>query len=109
MRSGVIAQKLGMTRIFTDAVNMCRLPFSSWTTVRWCARTEDKNGYTALQVGVGRAKVKNVSKAERGRFAVAKVEPKRKLAEFRVAADDAASRSARRSRRTTSSLASSST
>ena len=50
-------------------------------------RTEDKNGYTALQVGVGKAKVKNVSKAERGRFAVAQVEPKRKLAEFRVSED----------------------
>ena len=47
----------------------------------------DKNGYTALQVGVGKAKVKNVSKAERGRFAVAKVEPKRKIAEFRVSED----------------------
>jgi large subunit ribosomal protein L3 len=49
--------------------------------------TKDKNGYTALQVGVGRAKVKNVSQAERGRFAVAQVEPKRKLAEFRVSDD----------------------
>jgi len=47
----------------------------------------DKNGYTALQVGVGKAKVKNVSKAERGRFAVANVEPKRKIAEFRVSED----------------------
>jgi large subunit ribosomal protein L3 len=50
-------------------------------------RTKDKNGYVALQVGVGKAKVKNVSKAERGRFAVAKVEPKQKLAEFRVSED----------------------
>jgi large subunit ribosomal protein L3 len=47
----------------------------------------EKNGYTALQLGIGRAKVKNVSKAERGRFAVAKVEPKQKLAEFRVSED----------------------
>ena len=50
-------------------------------------RTQEKNGYTALQLGIGRAKVKNVSKAERSRFAVAHVEPKLKLAEFRVAED----------------------
>ncbi len=85
MRSGVIAQKLGMTRIFTDAgehvpVTVLRLDHCQVVA----HRTEDSNGYTALQVGVGKAKVKNVSKAERGRFAVAQVEPKRKLAEFRV-------------------------
>src|ERR687897_18100 len=67
MRSGVIAQKVGMTRIFTDAGE--HVPV------------------TVLKVGVGKAKVKNVSKAERGRFAVAQVEPKRKLAEFRVSED----------------------
>jgi large subunit ribosomal protein L3 len=50
-------------------------------------RTQEKNGYTAVQLGIGRAKVKNVSKAERGRFAVAKVEPTMKLAEFRVDAE----------------------
>jgi large subunit ribosomal protein L3 len=50
-------------------------------------RTQEKNGYTAVQLGIGRAKVKNVSKAERGRFAVAKVEPTLKIAEFRVDAD----------------------
>jgi large subunit ribosomal protein L3 len=88
MRSGVIAQKLGMTRIFTDAgehvpVTVLRLDHCQVVA----HRTEDTNGYTALQVGVGAAKVKNVSKAERGRFAVAQVEPKRKLAEFRVEPD----------------------
>ena len=51
------------------------------------ARTEERDGYTAVQLGIGRAKVKNVSKAERQRFAIANVEPKMKLAEFRVAAD----------------------
>jgi large subunit ribosomal protein L3 len=51
-------------------------------------RTADKNGYTALQLGAGLAKVKNVAKAERGHFAVAKVEPKRKVAEFRVTPDN---------------------
>lgn len=88
MRSGVIAQKLGMTRIFTDAgehVPVTVLKLDHCQVV--AHRTADKNGYTALQVGVGQAKVKNVSKAERGRFAVAKVEPKRKLAEFRVEQD----------------------
>jgi large subunit ribosomal protein L3 len=85
MRSGVIAQKVGMTRIFTDAgehVPVTVLKLDNCQVV--AHRTEEKNGYTALQVGVGKAKVKNVSKAERGRFAVAKVEPKMKLAEFRV-------------------------
>ncbi len=89
MRSGVIAQKLGMTRIFTDAgehVPVTVLKVDHCQVV--AHRTEEKNGYTALQVGVGKAKVKNVSKAERGRFAGAQVEPKRKLAEFRVAAEE---------------------
>jgi len=85
MRSGVIAQKLGMTRIFTDAgvhVPVTVLKVDRCEVV--AHRTKEKNGYTALQVGVGLAKVKNVSKAERGHFAVAKVEPKQKVAEFRV-------------------------
>src|SRR5689334_4138117 len=88
MRSGVIAQKLGMTRIFTDAgehVPVTVLKVDQCQVV--AHRTKDKNGYTALQVGVGKAKVKNVSKAERGHFAVAQVEPKRKMAEFRVSDD----------------------
>src|SRR3954471_4637195 len=88
MRSGVIAQKVGMTRVFTDAgehVPVTVLKVDSCQVV--AHRTKAKNGYTALQLGVGRAKVKNVSAAERGRFAVAKVEPKRKLAEFRVTED----------------------
>src|ERR671920_1512747 len=88
MRSGVIAQKVGMTRIFTDAgehVPVTVLKVDNCQVV--AHRTKDKNGYTALQVGVGKAKVKNVSKAERGHFAVAKVEPKQKIAEFRVTED----------------------
>ena len=85
MRSGVIAQKLGMTRIFTDAgvhVPVTVLKVDRCEVV--AHRTKEKNGYTALQVGVGLAKVKNVAKAERGHFAIAKVEPKQKVAEFRV-------------------------
>jgi large subunit ribosomal protein L3 len=85
MRSGVIAQKVGMTRIFTDTgehVPVTVLKIDGCQVV--AHRTKETNGYTALQLGIGRAKVKNVSKAERARFAVAQVEPKMKLAEFRV-------------------------
>jgi large subunit ribosomal protein L3 len=88
MRSGVIAQKLGMTRVFTDTgehVPVTVLKLDGCQVV--AHRTKESNGYTAVQLGIGRAKVKNVSKAERGRFAVAKVEPKLKLAEFRVGDD----------------------
>jgi large subunit ribosomal protein L3 len=88
MRSGVIAQKVGMTRVFTDAgehVPVTVLKLDGCQVV--AHRTKDVNGYTAVQLGIGRAKVKNVSKAERGRFAVANVEPKMKLAEFRVEED----------------------
>ena len=88
MRSGVIAQKVGMTRIFTDAgahVPVTVLRLANCQVVGH--RTKDKNGYVALQLGAGTRKVGNVSKADRGHFAVAKVEPKRKLAEFRVDAD----------------------
>ena len=88
MRSGVIAQKLGMTRVFTgggEHVPVTVLKLDGCQVV--AHRTKDRNGYTAVQLGIGRAKVKNVSKAERGHFAVAKVEPKLKLAEFRVEED----------------------
>src|ERR1700736_6462692 len=88
MRSGVIAQKMGMTRVFTDAgehVPVTVLRLGNCQVV--AHRTKDKNGYLALQLGAGARKVKNVVKAERGHFAVAKVEPKRKVAEFRVSED----------------------
>src|SRR5216110_715802 len=88
MRSGVIAQKMGMTRIFTEAgehVPVTVLRLANCQVV--AHRTKDKGGYVALQLGSGIRKVKNVSKAERGHFAVAKIEPKRKLAEFRVSED----------------------
>jgi large subunit ribosomal protein L3 len=88
MRSGVIAQKVGMTRVFTDSGEHVPVTVLKLDGVQVVAhRTMEKNGYTAVQLGIGRAKVKNVSKAERGRFAVANVEPKLKLAEFRVAED----------------------
>jgi large subunit ribosomal protein L3 len=85
MRSGVIAQKVGMSRIFTEAgehVPVTVLRLGNCQVV--AHRTKDKNGYVAVQLGAGSRKIKNVGKAERGRFAVAKIEPKRKLAEFRV-------------------------
>src|ERR1700686_2538109 len=85
MRSGVLAQKIGMTRLFTEAgehvpVTVLRLGNSQVVA----PRTKDKTGYVALQLGAGSRKVQRTTKADRGHFAVAKVEPKRKLAEFRV-------------------------
>src|SRR5438128_4651294 len=89
MRSGVIAQKVGMTRVFTgtgEHVPVTVLKLANCQVV--AHRTKEKGGYVALQLGSGGRKVKNVSKAERGHFAIAKVEPKRKLAEFRVGEDE---------------------
>jgi large subunit ribosomal protein L3 len=85
MRSGLIAQKLGMTRIFTEDgshVPVTVLGLQNCQVVG--QRTQEKDGYVALQLGAGTVKTKNVTKAERGQFAVAKVEPKRHVAEFRV-------------------------
>ncbi len=89
MRSGVIAKKMGMTQVFTEAGERIPVTVLQLHNCQVVAhRTEEKNGYTALQLGAGLAKVKNVSRAERGHFAVAKVEPKSKLAEFRVSPDN---------------------
>jgi large subunit ribosomal protein L3 len=88
MRSGILALKLGMTRVFNDAgdhIPVTVLKVAGCEVV--AHRTQEKNGYTALQVGAGLAKTKNVSKAERGRFAIAQVEPKLRLQEFRVSPD----------------------
>ena len=85
MRSGLIARKVGMTRYFTDDgehVPVSVLHVDGCQVV--AQRTAEKDGYTALQLGVGTAKVKNVGKAMRGHYAKAQVEPKRRLAEFRV-------------------------
>jgi large subunit ribosomal protein L3 len=88
MRTGLLAKKLGMTRIFRDdgthvPVTVLHLDDVQVVT----ARTEEKDGYTAVQLGWGKAKVKNVSRPNRGHFAKQKVEPKAKLVEFRVAPD----------------------
>ena len=85
MRSGVIARKVGMTRIYDDAGRQVPVTVLRLDRLQVVAnRTGEKNGYDAVQLGAGTAKVKNVTKAMRGHFASAKVEPKRKLAEFRV-------------------------
>src|SRR5262249_44354860 len=85
MRAGVIAQKVGMTRVFTDGgehVPVTVLQLANCQVV--AHRTKEKNGYVAVQLGSGARKINNVGKAQRGHFAKAQVEPKRKLAEFRV-------------------------
>ena len=88
MRSGVLAQKIGMTRLFTETgehVPVTVLRLGNCQVVGH--RTREKNGYVAVQLGAGLRKVQSTTKADRGHFAVAKVEPKRKLAEFRVDED----------------------
>ncbi len=88
MRSGVVAQKVGMTRVFTDAgehVPVTVLRLAQCQVV--AHRTKDKNGYVALQLGSGARRSNNMSKADRGYFGKQNVEPKRKLAEFRVTED----------------------
>jgi len=88
MRSGLIARKEGMTRVFAEdgrhiPVTVLTVPDCQVIAVR----TEEKDGYTAVQLGAGRAKAKNTTKPMRGHFAAAKVEPKAYLVEFRVSAD----------------------
>ena len=88
MRSGVIAQKVGMTRVFTETgvhVPVTVLRLAQCQVV--AHRTKDTNGYVALQLGAGERRPVTMSKAMRGHFAIAKVEPKRKMAEFRVSDD----------------------
>src|SRR3954451_9337264 len=88
MRSGLITRKVGMTRVF-DAegshVPVTVLALDNCQVVG--VRTAEKDGYTAVQLGVGNAKAKNVSKPMRGHFAKAKVEPKAVVGEFRVGED----------------------
>lgn len=88
MRTGLIAQKLGMSRVF-DAngkhIPVTVLKVDNCQVV--AVQTQEKNGYTAVQLGAGSRKAKNVSKAVRGHLAKAKVEPKAKIQEFRVSED----------------------
>jgi large subunit ribosomal protein L3 len=88
LRTGLLAKKLGMTRIFQDDgthVPVTVLHLDGLQVV--AQRTQEKDGYTAVQIGLGKTKVKNVSQPNRGHFAKAKVEPKARLVEFRVAED----------------------
>ena len=87
-RTGLIAKKLGMTRMFRDDGTHVPVTVLHIDQVQVVAtRNQERDGYTAVQLGWGRAKVKNVSKPNKGHFAKAKVEPKARLVEFRVDAD----------------------
>ncbi len=89
MRSGLIALKLGMTRIYTEEGTQVPVTVLKVDNCQVVAqKTNEKHGYTAVQLGVGVPKIKRLSKAERGHFAAAKVEPKRKLQEFRVSPEN---------------------
>lgn len=89
MRSGVIAKKVGMTRLFMEDGKQIPVTVLQLDNLQVVAhRTDEKDGYTAVQLGAGTAKAKRTSKAMRGHFAIAKVEPKRKVAEFRVAPEN---------------------
>lgn len=89
MRTGLIARKVGMTRVFMEDGGHVPVTVLHVDNVQVVAqRTQEKDGYTAVQLGIGQAKVKNVTKAQRGHFAKAKVEPKRKLVEFRVSPEN---------------------
>jgi len=89
MRTGLIARKVGMTRVYGgegEHIPVTVMHIDGCQVVG--QRTKEKNGYTAVQLGAGAAKVKRLSKADRGQFAKANVEPKQKLVEFRVSDDN---------------------
>ena len=89
LRSGVIAKKIGMTRLFMEDGRQVPVTVLQLDNLQVVAqRTADKDGYTAVQLGAGTAKAKRTSAPMRGHFAAAKVEPKRKVAEFRVDPDN---------------------
>ena len=96
MRTGVIAKKMGMTRWFQDDGRHVPVTVLALENLQVVAvRGADKDGYVAVQLGAGTAKAKNVAKPQRGHFGKAEVEPKAKLAEFRVSATTPCSKSAR--------------
>ena len=89
LRTGLIAKKVGMTRLFMEDGKQIPVTVLSLENLQVVAqRTAEKDGYVAVQLGAGNAKAKRTSKAMRGHFAAAKVEPKRKVAEFRVAPEN---------------------
>ena len=88
MRTGVIAKKMGMTRLFQDDGRHVPVTVLALDNLQVVARREmDRDGYVAVQLGAGTAKSKNVAKPQRGHFGKAEVEPKARLVEFRVAED----------------------
>jgi large subunit ribosomal protein L3 len=89
MRSGVIARKVGMTRVYTETGEQVPVTVLRVDNCQVVAqRTAEKDGYSAVQLGAGGRKTKSLSKALRGHFAKAQVEPKRKVAEFRVSPEN---------------------
>ena len=89
MRSGIIAKKVGMTRLFMEDGKQIPVTVLQLENLQVVAqRTAEKDGYTAVQLGAGTAKAKRTTKAMRGHFAKANVAPKRKIAEFRVAPEN---------------------
>jgi len=89
MRTGLIARKVGMTRVYGgdgEHIPVTVMDLEGCQVVG--QRTKEKNGYTAVQLGAGLAKAKRLTKADRGQFAKANVEPKSHLAEFRVSEDN---------------------
>jgi large subunit ribosomal protein L3 len=89
LRTGLIAKKLGMTRLFMEDGRQVPVTVLALDKLQVVAqRTTEKDGYVAVQLGAGTAKAKRTSQAMRGHFAAAKVEPKRKVAEFRVAPEN---------------------
>ncbi|WP_112311927.1 50S ribosomal protein L3 [Pseudogemmobacter bohemicus] len=89
MRSGIIAKKLGMTRLFLEDGKQIPVTVLQLDALQVVAnRTDDVDGYTAVQLGAGTAKVSRTTAAQRGHFAKANVAPKRKLVEFRVSPDN---------------------
>ena len=89
MRTGLLARKVGMTRVFREKGENVPVTVLQIDDLRVVAhKTNEKDGYNALQVGFGKAKVKNVTKAMRGHYAKSKVEPKQRLVEFRISEDN---------------------
>jgi large subunit ribosomal protein L3 len=89
MRSGIIAKKLGMTRLFMEDGKQIPVTVLQLDSLQVVAqRTADRDGYTAVQLGAGSAKAKRTSQAMRGHFAAANVAPKRKVCEFRVSEEN---------------------
>ena len=89
MRTGLIAEKKGMSRVFAEDGRHLPVTVLQLEACQVVAnRTAERDGYSAVQLGHGAAKAKNVSRAMRGHFARAKVEPKRRLVEFRVSEEN---------------------